>query len=56
MFISLVCDPASFLVQGLKMGEFSNNSLRLNVYQCETVISVFMKNQFSMEQAQNELV
>lgn len=56
MFISLGCHPASFLVQGLKMGKFSNNSLRLNVFQHETVISVFMKKQFSMEQAQNELV
>lgn len=37
------------------MSEFSN-SLTLNVYRRETVISVFMKKQFKMEQAQNQLV
>lgn len=56
MFMSLVCDPVSIPPQGLKMCEFSNNSLRLNVYQCEAVISVFMKKQFSGEQAEKELV
>lgn len=56
MFISLSCDPANFPAQDLKMGKFSNNSLRLSVYQCETIISVFMKEQLSMEQAQNELL
>lgn len=56
MFISLCCDPASFLVQGLQMGEFSNNSPRLNAHLCELFITIFMKKQFSVELAQNELV
>lgn len=56
MFISFCCDPASFLVQGLQMGEFSYNSPRLNAHLCEAFIKIFMKKQFRMELAQNELV
>lgn len=44
MFISFCCDPASFLVQGLQMGEFSYNSPRLNAHLCEAFIKIFMKN------------